>query len=195
MKKTFLIAGAVGGLGPALFATATGAVLSFHFVTDFTRGEMGLLETAFRPMAPLPVIQDALAEPEELPALRIDLPDSLPSIRADETRFKQILRSLLDYAAVRTRPGDVIEVTARQEGNEVVVQVRDSGPELTAEEQAHLFDPYQRAAMERLLPGGLGLGLALSKMLVELHGGRLLAESVPGHGCTFTFTMPVAGEA
>ena len=162
---------------------------------DFTRGEMGLLETALRPMAPLPVIQDALAEPEELPAMRIDLPDSLPSIRADGTRFKQILRSLLDHAAARTRPGNVIEVTARQEGNEVVVQVRDSGPELTAEERAHLFDPYQRAAMERLLPGGLGLGLALSKMLVELHGGRLWAESAPGHGCTFTFTMPVAGEA
>jgi PAS domain S-box-containing protein len=159
---------------------------------DFTRGEMGLLETAFRIISPLQAVRDTVAELGTAVSVSLDLPETLPPIRADETRFKQVIRCLLDNALARTGPDDTIKLRACQEDDNLVVEVRDTGPELSEAEQDNLFNPYERAALEPRLPGGLGLGLALGKMLVELHGGRIWAESRPGEGNTFVFSLPVA---
>ncbi len=159
---------------------------------DFTRGEMGLLETAFRVISPLQVIRDTAAELGSAAPLSLELPETLPSIRADEARFKQLVRCLLDNARARTGPEDAICLRARHDDGNLVVEVADTGPELSETEQRDLFNPYDRAAREPLQPGGLGLGLALGKMLVELHGGRMWAENRPGEGSAFAFSVPVA---
>jgi PAS domain S-box-containing protein len=162
---------------------------------DFTRGEMGLLEPAFRVMSPLQAISDVAAGAgTAVSSLRIELPETLPPVRIDEVRFKQIMRSLLDNAVARSEPGVPIELRARQDGDNVIIEVHDRGPDLTEEEQYSLFNPYERTALEPLPPGGLGLGLALSKMLAELHGGRIWVESRPGEGSTFAVSLPVVAE-
>jgi PAS domain S-box-containing protein len=184
-----------GGRRPVRPARRGAASLDMRLdeLLDFTRGEMGLLETAFRVISPAGAIRDTAAEMGATVSLR--LPDTLPSVRADESRFRQILRCLLDNAITRTGPNDTIEMAARQEGTNLIVEVRDSGPVLDELEQASLFNPYERAALEPMQPGGLGLGLALGKMLVELHGGRMWAESRPGEGSAFAFSLPVAAPA
>ncbi len=168
--------------------------LNLHLddLLDFTRGEMGLIETVFRVISPLPAIRDTAAEPGIAGTLTMELPDRLPPVQADEARFRQIIRCLLNNARARCGPADTIRLQAVQENDNLVIEVRDSGPELDEAERDTLFNPYERAGREQ--PGGLGLGLALGKLLVELHGGRIWAESRPGEGCTFAFSLPVAEE-
>ena len=74
-----------------------------------------------------------------------------------------------------------------------MVAVADTGPGIAPEDQARIFEEFQQAELgrQRRAPEGTGLGLALSKSLVELHGGRIWVESEPGKGSTFTFTIPV----
>ena len=86
-----------------------------------------------------------------------------------------------------------MDVSAAQENGEVMVAVTDTGPGIAPEDQDRIFEEFQQANSdgngER--HEGTGLGLALSKSLVELHGGRIWVESEPGKGSTFTFTIPV----
>ena len=75
---------------------------------------------------------------------------------------------------------------------EVRVSVADTGPGIAAEDQERIFEEFQQTEVGVRQREGTGLGLALSKRLVELHGGRIWVESEPGHGSTFVFTLPVA---
>jgi len=74
-----------------------------------------------------------------------------------------------------------------------VVEVKDTGPGIAEEEQQRLFDPYHRKEGDRERLSGLGLGLALSRTLVELHGGRIWVKSRAGRGSTFGFSLPLEG--
>ena len=88
-----------------------------------------------------------------------------------------------------------MDVSAAKENGEVVVAVTDTGPGISSDDQARIFEEFQQAkATNGERPEGTGLGLALSRSLVELHGGRIWVESEPGKGSTFTFTLPVGGE-
>jgi signal transduction histidine kinase len=84
-----------------------------------------------------------------------------------------------------------VDVSAATSNGEVLVCVKDTGPGISEEDQARIFEEFQQARDtngER--PEGTGLGLALSKSLVKLHGGRIWVESEPGKGSSFTFTLP-----
>ncbi|MEO6339826.1 MAG: ATP-binding protein [Caulobacteraceae bacterium] len=110
-------------------------------------------------------------------------------IRADEKRLSQVLDHLLSHAIRSTPPDGEVELDARRALGEVQVRVRDTGRGIPFHVQAHIFDRF--VGRDR---GGPGLGLALVKSLVELHGGWVALESEPGHGATFTCHLPEAAD-
>ncbi len=112
------------------------------------------------------------------------------SVRADATRFKQMLMNLLGNAIKFTPQGGRIELAAQQLGEVVRVEVRDSGPGIPPEEQQRIFEAFYRLSQTDKTPEGTGLGLAITRRLVELHGGYLGLESQPGSGSCFYFTLP-----
>jgi signal transduction histidine kinase len=73
----------------------------------------------------------------------------------------------------------------------VVVSVRDAGPGLPPEEAAHLFEKFYRSREGRKVEGGIGLGLYISRLIIEAHGGRIWVESAPVQGATFSFSLPL----
>lgn len=113
------------------------------------------------------------------------------SVRADTTRFKQILVNLLGNAIKFTPEGGKIELAAQQLGEVVRVEVRDSGPGIPVEEQQRIFEAFHRLRQSEKNAEGTGLGLAITRRLVELHGGHLSLESKLGSGSCFYFTLPV----
>jgi signal transduction histidine kinase len=124
--------------------------------------------------------------------LILNMSHSVPMVNADEQRLEQVLLNLLSNAIKFSGESSEIQLGLRKEGAEVVVEVKDNGPGISKEEQARLFTPYYRIEADRQRFPGLGLGLALSKQLVELHGGEMWVESELGKGSTFSFSLPVA---
>jgi len=126
-------------------------------------------------------------------ALSADLPADLPEVNMDCERIGQVLRNLLANALAYTLEGGAVTVSARLVGHEVSVSVKDSGVGISAEALPHVFERFYRADKSRTRStGGSGLGLAIVKQLVEAHGGRVWAESSPGAGSTFYFSLPAA---
>jgi len=125
-------------------------------------------------------------------ALVVQLPPSPIWIYGDATRLEQVVVNLLNNAAKYTDDGGEIWLSLQQEGNEAVLQVRDSGVGIAPELMPHIFDLFTQA--ERSLArsqGGLGIGLSLVQRLVELHGGKVAAYSVVGQGSEFVVRLPV----
>ena len=117
-------------------------------------------------------------------------------IDADPTRIEQIITNLLDNALKYTAPGGHIRIEVATRGDEVSLAVSDSGVGISPDLLPHVFDVFVQgeSTLDRA-QGGLGIGLALARQLIELHGGRIEAESVgPGAGSTFTVRLPVAPE-
>jgi signal transduction histidine kinase len=125
--------------------------------------------------------------------LALELDDALPPVWADPDRVTQILTNLISNANKYTPVGGSVTVAARRDGESVRVEVRDTGIGLTAEEQAQLFTRFFRARRRAAEPAaGTGLGLVITRLLVELHGGQITVTSAPGQGSTFGFSLPVA---
>ena len=127
-------------------------------------------------------------------SLTLDIPPSVPMVKADSQRLEQVLLNLLTNAIKFTGEGGKIQLRLRRKSAELVVEVKDNGSGITEEEQARIFTPYYRIETDRQRFPGLGLGLALSKQLVELHKGRMWVESALGKGSTFAFSLPVGEE-
>jgi PAS domain S-box-containing protein len=126
--------------------------------------------------------------------LTVSLPDRPLALEGDQARLVQVLVNLLNNAAKYTDPGGRIEVRAAAEGNEAVVRVRDTGVGIPKEMLPRIFDLFTQVegSRERSL-GGLGIGLALVRRLVELHGGTVTAHSDgPGQGSEFVVRLPLA---
>jgi len=123
-----------------------------------------------------------------------ELPDGLPSVFIDRDRIRQVLHNLIDNALRYTRAGGTIKIGASDKTpGWVTVSVSDSGSGITAEDLPHVFDHFYKADRSRQRGhGGAGIGLAMVKRLVELHGGAVWVESRKGKGSTFFFTLPVA---
>ena len=114
----------------------------------------------------------------------------LPLVKLDFVLMEQALGNLLTNAAVHTPPGTPIEVGARIEGPDLVLEVSDRGPGLPADQLERIFDLFHRAPTAK--PGGTGLGLAIVKGFIEAQGGRVLAANRPGGGALFAIRMPAA---
>ena len=123
--------------------------------------------------------------------LSLDLPTSLPLVQGDGQRLEQVVLHLLTNASKFTPEGGHITLRAKKRDTELVIEVQDTGAGIDKEAQTKLFKPYSRLNSDRQLYPGLGLGLALAKQVVELHGGKIWVESEPGKGSTFAFSLPL----
>jgi signal transduction histidine kinase len=124
-------------------------------------------------------------------ALRIEVAPEVGEIVADERKFKQILLNLLTNAVKFTPDGGRVDVLAHRAGGMLEVAVRDTGIGIAQSDRQAVFEEFRQVGRHYTnKQEGTGLGLALTKRFVELHGGRIRLESEPGKGSTFTFTIP-----
>ena len=116
------------------------------------------------------------------------------AISADPLRLKQVMFNLLSNAVKFTDQGG-IAISAFAEGPMAVIEVADTGIGIRPEDQAQIFDAFRQLdSTARRQVSGTGLGLAITRNLIELHGGKIEVESLPGRGSTFRFTLPLAGD-
>jgi two-component system phosphate regulon sensor histidine kinase PhoR len=122
----------------------------------------------------------------------VDLAPDLPAIRADPARLQEILYNLLDNAVNYSQENGEIRLQARRDDGDVVLAVSDNGIGISKEDLPRIFERFYRAdkARSRAL-GGTGLGLSIVKHIVQLHGGRVEAESEPGKGTTIRAVLPL----
>lgn len=121
----------------------------------------------------------------------VDIASDIEHINADPFRLEQVITNLLSNAGKYSEEGDEIGFRARIRGGNLEVEVEDQGIGITEEEQGRLFEPYHRVEQDRQRFVGLGLGLAVSRQIIEAHGGRLSVISQIGHGSIFKFTIPI----
>jgi len=120
---------------------------------------------------------------------------SLPLVRADIGLMERVLTNLLDNALRHTPSGGLVEVRPELDGERVCVMVHDTGVGIAPDQLESIFDRFSRidSSRPRTDGEGAGLGLAIARKILDLHGGVIKAESTPGEGTTFTFGLPVAG--
>lgn len=119
------------------------------------------------------------------------VPHNLPEVIADPDRFQQILYNLVENAINYTDEGEIV-ISAKKSGKQLLVSVRDTGTGMRQDKLSTLFEPYQSGdELKNSGRIGTGIGLNITKRLVELHGGWLKVESVVGSGTLFSFTLPV----
>jgi signal transduction histidine kinase len=112
-------------------------------------------------------------------------------VEGDERRVRQVVFNLLSNAVKFTPPGGRVVVASARSGGQAQVSVTDTGPGIAAADHERVFQEFQQTELGLRQREGTGLGLALSKRLVELHGGRIWVESEPGRGSRFVFTLPL----
>jgi signal transduction histidine kinase len=127
--------------------------------------------------------------------LTTDLPPSLAPITGDADRLGQVVANLLDNALKHTPAGGRVTLSAAASPASVEISVSDTGPGIPAEDLARIFERFYQVDKSRARSSGLGLGLAISREIVEAHGGRLRAESVTGLGSRFTVQLPLPASA
>jgi signal transduction histidine kinase/CheY-like chemotaxis protein len=166
-------------------------------VLDLARLEAAQLALTPEETDPAALVQDAVAtirshvEARGL-ALHTDLEPDLPMLWIDPTRIRQVLFNLLNNAMRFTETGG-ITVGARRQGEEVFFTVSDTGVGIAPEHRERIFEEFEQVdGSTRRQHGGAGLGLAISKRFVTLHGGRIWLESEVGRGSRFYFSLPIA---
>ncbi|MGE5618743.1 MAG: ATP-binding protein [Sphingomonadaceae bacterium] len=162
-------------------------------LTDSARLESGQLKLHREPIdlrAFLEGLRDRLSGAMEVSRLIIEAPERLPRVSADPDRLERILTNLLANALKYSAPGTPVTIRMEQQDGQVVTSVIDQGPGIPPEELQQLFQRYRRARRAEEMREGLGLGLYITKGLVEAHGGRIWAESQVGKGSVFSFTLP-----
>jgi signal transduction histidine kinase len=127
--------------------------------------------------------------------LKLNIKKPLPPLKADRDKIKQVVLNLLSNAIKYNNPGGKITLSAHTLRDELVLSVSDSGTGIPAESIPHLFEKFYRAPGSEMMASGTGLGLTISKRIVEAHGGRIEVDSQLGVGPTFTVYLPFkAGE-
>jgi two-component system sensor histidine kinase KdpD len=161
---------------------------------EMTRLDVGAIEPE-RDWQSLPDLVGAvlrrLADRSAGHRLVVDIAADVPLVRVDAGLIDQVLSNLLENALRHTPSGTLVQVRARRIENEVVVSVEDFGPGLPDDEIERLFDKFHRTEGS---PAGMGLGLAICRAIVRLHGGRLWVDRVSGGGLAFRFSLPLEPE-
>ena len=167
-------------------------------VLDLAKIEAGRAEWSEAPVDLREMISDtvfAMSQVFQEKNVRVELrlPERVTPVRADVDRIIQVMLNLLSNAVKFCNPGDGrIEITLAEHERELRVDVRDNGPGISAADQQKIFDKFVQAG-DTLTnkPQGSGLGLYISRHIVEHHGGRLWVQSRPGDGACFSFTLPL----
>ncbi|QDV39185.1 ATP-binding protein [Tautonia plasticadhaerens] len=160
---------------------------------DLTRIEQGRVRLDLRPTALKDLLADAVARFEARArdagiALEWSLAPGLPGVPVDRERVAHVFDNLVGNALEHTPRGGSVRLRAEADGDAVRFAVADTGAGIPAEHLPHLFEKFYRVPGGRT--GGAGLGLAITREIVAAHGGAIRAESTPGRGTTFTFTLP-----
>jgi signal transduction histidine kinase len=122
--------------------------------------------------------------------IKTEIPQALPIIHADRQRMLQVLLNIVSNAAKFTQQGS-ITIGARVKPDALELYVKDTGPGIAPEDQALVFEPFKQTNTGLRQGGGTGLGMPISKSLVEAHDGTLQLDSTPGTGTTFTIRLPI----
>jgi CheY-like chemotaxis protein len=160
-------------------------------ILDLALIESGKLSLSPEPVLLSELLADCLAMIEPMSrkagiAVHLIAPDGPWLVKADRTRFKQVVVNLLSNAVKYNRPDGTVEVSCRvMPDNRIRVSFQDTGEGLTADKLARLFQPFDRLGRESGLEEGTGIGLVVSKRLIELMGGRIGAASTVGVGSQF----------
>ncbi|HEX9089949.1 MAG TPA: ATP-binding protein [Anaerolineales bacterium] len=170
--------------------------LMVNELLELSRIESGRVPLHLAPTRPIDIVTPACerlglqAERARL-TLIVECPDDLPAVLADATRVQQVLVNLLHNAIKFTQPGGLVTVRAIQQERSVRFAVSDTGIGIAEEDLQRIFERFYKVDRSRAT-SGTGLGLAIARHLVDAHGGRIWAESQPGKGSVFNFTIPLA---
>src|SRR5215207_7150775 len=167
-------------------------LLLINDTLDLSKIEAGKMELELTTFVLPAVLEDGVTMVRERATrhgieCRVDADPDLDEVEADERKVKQVVFNLLSNAVKFTPDGGRVEVRARRVGDRAEVAVSDTGVGIDPADQDRIFQEFQQAGQQE----GSGLGLALARSLVALHGGNLWLESEPGSGSTFAFTLPV----
>lgn len=164
---------------------------------ELSRIESGQVPLELRAISPEKLLHSAAermkaqAERAGLTVL-VECPPNLPEAQADAPRLEQVLVNLIHNGIKFTPVGGQVHISARQDGKFIQCSVRDTGAGIDPEDLPRIFERFYKADRARTKSGGTGLGLSIARHLVEAHGGKIWAESEPGRGSTFHFTIPIA---
>jgi PAS domain S-box-containing protein len=163
---------------------------------DLTRIEAGQLALHTEPFALAPLAQECLSLLQaQAAAVQVQFVNTLPlgeRVLADRTRLKQVLLNLLSNAVKYNRPGGRVTLRAQAGAGRLQIDVADTGVGIAPEHLVRLFEPFQRGAHQTSRIEGTGIGLAVSRSLIELMGGSIGVVSTPGQGSVFSVSLPVA---
>ena len=164
---------------------------------DFSQLEGGTLRIERSPELIAPLVRHAVDAARPLAGrlrVSLDLPESTEAVvvSCDRERVLEILDNLIGNAIKFTPEEGDVTVRVRADEREVTISVEDTGPGLAPAELLRVFEAYRSSGPRRGRGAGLGLGLYIARGLVEAQGGRIHAESAPGRGCAFAFTLPIA---
>ncbi len=163
---------------------------------DIVRGEMGTISFNPKPCNMGRLLNELVTETKPLAEqfdmeVELQLPDHLPEVYADPVRVRQVLLNLLNNSFKYASDGRKVIIKASARGTYLTVEVRDFGPGLGDLDQSQLFDPGYQNIQHSKRSGGLGIGLSLCKILVELHGGKIWISNKVTKGASVIFTLPL----
>ena len=127
--------------------------------------------------------------------VQTDLAPSIPALRANPIRLRQILDNVIGNAIKYSNTNGAVKISVHQEGDQIILQVTDEGPGIPPSDQPHIFDKFYRASNVNLNVEGSGLGLAIVRTIVENHQGRIWLESTLGKGSSFFIVLPIHSES
>ena len=168
-------------------------------ILDLSKIEAGRMELESQPFDLPAALDNALTLIRERAArhglrLEVTVDPGLGEVKGEERKVKQVLLNLLSNAVKFTPEGGKISLSASLNDGMAEISVADTGVGIAPEDQEAIFEEFRQVGSDYARKReGTGLGLALARRLVTLHGGRLWVESEPGKGSTFTFTLPVSG--
>ncbi len=154
--------------------------------------ESGALQLQKEPTEILPFLHDVTSVFQAQAAsagvtITVDAVGELPTLQIDPRRMRQVLSNLLANDLRYSPPGGAIRLKCGVEGNSIVISVQDEGPGIPTADLEHVFERFYKSTDS----GGMGLGLAIAKQLVEAHGGQISAENAPTRGTIFRIMLPV----
>jgi len=178
-----------------IYASGQHLLSLINDILDLSKIEAGRMELASAPFHLSGALENAVTLVRERAArraiaLQVELDPRLGELVGDERKVKQVLLNLLSNAIKFTPEGGRITLTAVRRDGAVEIGVGDTGVGIALEDQATIFEEFRQVGSDEQKREGTGLGLALARKFVELHGGRIRVESEPGRGSTFTFTLP-----
>lgn len=170
-------------------------------IMDYSKLRAGKMSVDAAPVSPEELMQEAAeslrswAVSKGVRLARADSDEPLPKVYADKRRTVQVLTNLLSNAIKFTPAGGAVEVSAKlgayEHAGTVVFRVKDTGPGIAPEDLEKIFHSFEQSALGEKSGQGTGLGLTLSKAMVQLQGGRIWAESWRGLGASLLFTAPL----